>query len=404
MTIILLRTVTMRTTGLSSACAGFLSLHSPQLRVNSAFSTQHHQPQQHAPMSLVMGSTSSSSPRPAVQPKTEQPPFLASAELAQQQASLPSPSPSSAPTAAVAPPAYEVLFVRHGQSSWNRDNRFIGWTDVPLTEGGLNEAREAGRVLAELGVKVDEVSVGGKEGGREGGREGGKKYVQVGASHRHTHISPFSLPPSLSPSFPQVHTSLLKRCIKTAWTILSELGQEHAPVHCHWRLNERSYGALVGLEKKATVARHGVEKVRTWRRSFDVPPPPQSTEDEYWPGKDEKKYKDLLASGELPFIPASECLKDVKERAAAHWEEVVVPAIKAGKRVVVVGHENNLRALFMHIDKVDPDDILHVEIPRATPLRYQFGTFLFLPPSLPPSLHSSCLLRVHHLLLLLPFN
>ena len=122
-------------------------------------------------MPLVMGSSSSSSPRPALVPQTEQSDFLASAELAHQ-ASLPSPS-SSAPAAA-APPAYEVLFVRHGQSSWNRDNRFIGWTDVPLTEGGLNEAREAGRVLAELGVKVDEVSSGKRrEDGKEGRREGG---------------------------------------------------------------------------------------------------------------------------------------------------------------------------------------------------------------------------------------
>lgn len=213
---------------------------------------------------------------------------------------------------------YNLCFLRHGQSTWNRDNRFIGWTDTPLTEDGVLEARVAGQMLANSGMKFDEV-----------------------------------------------HTSLLRRCIRTVNLVLMELEQEYLPVYKHWRLNERSYGALVGKNKKETVELFGKDQVKRWRRSYDEPPPPMPDDHEFHPARD-PRYRHMLDS-----IPKSESLLDTKRRSKVYWDEVIAPALKEGKTLLVVGHENNLRSLIMRLEGIPRDDIINLCIPRAVPLAYR---------------------------------
>ncbi|CAN0117622.1 unnamed protein product, partial [Heterosigma akashiwo] len=213
---------------------------------------------------------------------------------------------------------YTVVFVRHGQSTWNKANRFIGWTDTELTPEGELEARIAGSLLAEADYQFDEV-----------------------------------------------HTSMLKRAIKTSWLVLEQLGTEYTPVVCDYRLNERSYGTLVGLYKKECVEEFGAPQVKQWRRSYDVPPPPMDETSQYWPGHD-PRYAHLPRE----CIPLSESLKDTSKRSLSYWNEELVPRIRAGKQLLVSGHENNLRSLLMHLDQVSPEVIVNVEVPRAVPLVY----------------------------------
>ena len=214
---------------------------------------------------------------------------------------------------------YKLVLIRHGESTWNLENRFTGWTDVALTETGVEQARQAGRLL------------------REGGYE-----------------------------FDIAYTSVLKRAIKTLWIALEELDMMWIPVHRSWRLNERMYGGLQGLNKAETAARHGDKQVLTWRRSYDVPPPPLEESSQYWPGKDRRYAK--LAPGELP---ATECLKDTVGRFLPFWESDIAPAIRRGERVLVTAHGNSLRALVKYLDNVSDDDIVELNIPTGIPLVYE---------------------------------
>mmetsp|Transcript_2430 Transcript_2430/g.3548 ORF Transcript_2430/g.3548 Transcript_2430/m.3548 type:complete len:356 (-) Transcript_2430:66-1133(-) len=215
---------------------------------------------------------------------------------------------------------YKVIFIRHGQSTWNKANRFIGWTDSNLTKTGEIEARVAGKLLLAEGHKFD-----------------------------------------------VVFTSLLKRSIKTAWVVLDELNLQHIPVISDWRLNERCYGALVGRNKKECVRTYGEDQVKVWRRSFSVRPPPISEDSNLWPGNI-PKYNFL----ERKFIPKTESLEDTMKRSVYYWNNTIQPVVRKGKHVCICGHENNLRSLFKHLDQVSDDNIRHVEIPRAVPLVYYF--------------------------------
>ena len=213
-----------------------------------------------------------------------------------------------------------VVFLRHGQSTWNQQNIFIGMTDTPLTLDGIEEAKTAGKLLKQDGLKFD-----------------------------------------------HIYTSLLRRSIKTAWMVLQELGLEWVPVAKDWRLNERHYGALVGLNKKRCVEEYGKDQVKRWRRSWDEPPPPMSPDSPYWPANDERYH----ALGIADQLPRSECLKDVTKRTSVFWDEVIVPQLKQKKRVLIVGHENNLRSIIKRLDEISDKDILQVELPRAIPLVYK---------------------------------
>lgn len=213
---------------------------------------------------------------------------------------------------------YQLCFLRHGQSTWNRDNVFIGWTDTPLTEDGVLEARVAGQMLAASNMKFDEV-----------------------------------------------HTSLLRRSIRTTNMVLMEMGQEYVPVYKNWRLNERNYGSLVGRNKKEVVKEHGGDQVKRWRRSYDEPPPPMNATHEHWPGHD-PRYRFMINQ-----IPKSESLKDTMRRSSVYWDKVVAPALKLGKTILVVGHENNLRSLIMRLEDISKEDIINLSIPRAVPLAYR---------------------------------
>jgi 2,3-bisphosphoglycerate-dependent phosphoglycerate mutase len=203
----------------------------------------------------------------------------------------------------------------------NRDNRFIGWSDSHLTKEGLEEARAAGRALALHGVVVDEV-----------------------------------------------HSSVLQRCIRTAQVVLEEMGQSHVPITTHWRLNERFYGSLTGRNKKECVMQYGVQRVKEWRRSYDVPPPAMEPDHPYRVILDPTKYG-MMGQGEVPL---TESLCDTRRRASQYWEEVLVPRIRSGRRLLICGHENNLRSLLMHIDGISKEAIVDLEIPRAVPLLYRF--------------------------------
>ena len=213
----------------------------------------------------------------------------------------------------------KLVLVRHGESIWNLENRFTGWTDVDLSPKGLEEAREAGRLL--------------KEGGY---------------------------------TFDLAHTSVLKRAIRTLWMVLDGMDRMWIPVHRSWRLNERHYGALQGLNKAEIAAKYGDEQVKIWRRSFDTPPPALSAEDERHPSRDPRYAS--LAPAELPVC---ESLKDTIARFLPYWHESIAPEIRAGKQVLIVAHGNSLRALVKYLDKVSDDDIVGLNIPTGIPLVYE---------------------------------
>ncbi|MFP4329433.1 MAG: 2,3-diphosphoglycerate-dependent phosphoglycerate mutase [Alkalispirochaetaceae bacterium] len=214
---------------------------------------------------------------------------------------------------------YKVVLLRHGESVWNKENRFTGWTDVDLSEKGVEEARSAGQILKAEGFTFD-----------------------------------------------LAFTSVLKRAIKTLNLALEEMELLWIPVIKNWRLNERHYGALQGLNKAETAERHGKDQVHLWRRSYDVPPPALEEKDERFPGRD-PRYSDL-ADGELP---RTECLKDTVDRFLPYWHEEIGPTIKSGKRVVVAAHGNSLRALVKYLDNISDDEIPGLNIPTGVPLVYE---------------------------------
>lgn len=215
--------------------------------------------------------------------------------------------------------SYKLVLVRHGQSVWNLENRFTGWKDVDLTDNGRAEAKKAGKLLKEAGFEFD-----------------------------------------------VVYTSLLKRAIRTMWTILDEMDLMHIPVHRSYRLNERHYGALQGLDKAETAAKHGEDQVKIWRRSFDIPPPPLEDGDERLP-QNEARYADL----DQNMLPRSESLALTIDRVLPYWTDVIVPALKAGKQPLVVAHGNSLRALVKYLDDMTPEAILSLNIPTAVPIMYE---------------------------------
>lgn len=213
----------------------------------------------------------------------------------------------------------KLVLIRHGQSQWNKENRFTGWVDVPLSDLGVEEARQAARLL----------------------HEGG--YV-----------------------FDVAYTSVLKRAIKTLWIVLEELDQMWIPTIPNWRLNERMYGALQGLNKTETAQRYGEQQVHIWRRSYDVPPPPIDRNDPRWPGRD-PRYAHLRPEE----IPLTESLKDTIQRFLPYWNDQIAPAIRSGQRVLIVAHGNSLRALVKHLDRISDQDIVEVNIPTGIPLVYE---------------------------------
>ena len=214
---------------------------------------------------------------------------------------------------------YKVVLLRHGESVWNKENRFTGWTDVPLSEKGVVEAHMAGEILLKEGF-----------------------------------------------SFDVAYTSTLKRAIKTLWIVLEEMDQMWIPVRRSWRLNERHYGALQGYNKAEMAAEKGEEKVRIWRRSYDVPPPVLDHDDRRHPGLD-PRYSDL-SDDELP---CSECLKDTVERFLPYWNDVIAPSIKEGKKVIIAAHGNSLRALVKYLDNISDEEIVGLNIPTGVPLVYE---------------------------------
>ena len=213
----------------------------------------------------------------------------------------------------------KLVLLRHGFSTWNQENRFTGWTDVDLTEQGLGEARESGRLL--------------KEGG----------YV-----------------------FDQAYTSVLKRAIRTLWIVLDELDQLWLPVEKSWRLNERHYGALQGLNKAETAAKHGEAQIKIWRRSYDIPPPPLSPNDERHPSRD-PRYAAISPAN----LPLTESLKDTVARFLPYWHQTIAPSIQAGQRVLITAHGNSLRALVKYLDDVPESEIVDLNIPTGIPLVYE---------------------------------
>ena len=214
---------------------------------------------------------------------------------------------------------YKLVLIRHGESTWNKENRFTGWTDVDLSEKGMQEAAEAGRLLKAEGFVFD-----------------------------------------------IAFTSVLKRSIRTLWFVQDQMDLLWIPVEKTWRLNERHYGGLQGLNKSEMAAKFGDEQVHIWRRSYDVPPPKLEISDERYPGKD-PRYQSL-SSAELPL---TEDLKSTVARVMPYWEKNIVPAIKSGKKVVIAAHGNSLRALVKHLDGVSNQDIVSLNIPTGTPLVYE---------------------------------
>lgn len=214
---------------------------------------------------------------------------------------------------------HRLVLLRHGESTWNRENRFTGWTDVGLSEKGVEEAIAAGRLLREEGFVFDEA-----------------------------------------------HVSVLKRAIKTLWLALEELDQMWIPVHLDWRLNERHYGALQGLNKAETAARHGMEQTMIWRRSYDIPPPALEPGDPRHPGTD-PRYAGLKPEE----LPLTECLKDTVDRFLPYWHGAIAPALRQGKRLIVAAHGNSLRALVKYLDGISDEDIVGLNIPTGIPLVYE---------------------------------
>ena len=214
---------------------------------------------------------------------------------------------------------YKVVLLRHGESTWNKENRFTGWTDVDLSEKGKGEAKKAGELLKKEGFVFD-----------------------------------------------IAYTSVLKRAIRTLWTVMDEMDLMWIPVIRNWRLNERHYGALQGLNKAETAQKFGDEQVKIWRRSYDIQPPVLEKTDERYPGKD-PRYGDLKEKD----LPLTECLKDTVERFVPYWENVIAPTVKSGKRVIIAAHGNSLRALVKYLDKIPDDKIVELNIPTGIPLVYE---------------------------------
>jgi 2,3-bisphosphoglycerate-dependent phosphoglycerate mutase len=219
---------------------------------------------------------------------------------------------------------HTVVLLRHGESTWNQENRFTGWTDVDLSDKGRKEAAEAGRLL--------------KEGGY---------------------------------TFDIAFTSVLKRAIRTLWIALDILDLMWIPVTKNWRLNERHYGALQGLNKAETAAKHGEAQVKIWRRSYDIPPPRLTPDDERYSGRDPR-----YASLRREEIPLTESLKDTVARFLPYWHETIAPAVKAGQRVIIAAHGNSLRALVKYLDHIPDDEIVELNIPTGIPLVYELDDAL----------------------------
>ncbi|MEQ1756886.1 MAG: 2,3-diphosphoglycerate-dependent phosphoglycerate mutase [Vicinamibacterales bacterium] len=213
---------------------------------------------------------------------------------------------------------YRLVLLRHGESTWNQENRFTGWTDVDLSDKGRAEAREAGRLMA------------------------AEKF-----------------------EFDVAHTSVLKRAIRTLWMALDEMDLLWVPVQRSWRLNERHYGALQGLNKAETAARHSEAQVKIWRRSYDIPPPPLTAEDPRHPSHD-RRY----ASLKKHEIPLAESLKDTVARFLPYWHNTIAPGIRAGQRTLITAHGNSLRALVKYLDNVSEEEIVELNIPTGVPLVY----------------------------------
>ena len=212
---------------------------------------------------------------------------------------------------------HKLVLIRHGQSQWNLENRFSGWADVDLSEQGVQEAIEAGRLLMDAGF-----------------------------------------------AFGIAHTSVLKRAVRTLWHVQETMDQMWLPVVTDWRLNERHYGALTGLNKSETASKYGEEQVHIWRRSYDIPPPALEKSTEI----DDPRYA-KLAPGQVPL---TECLKDTVARVLPYWHEVLKPAVGSGQRVVVSAHGNSMRALVKYLDNIPDDEIVGVNIPNGVPLVYEF--------------------------------
>jgi 2,3-bisphosphoglycerate-dependent phosphoglycerate mutase len=214
---------------------------------------------------------------------------------------------------------YKLVLLRHGESHWNLENRFTGWTDVDLTETGIKQAKEAGRVLRSEGFKFDMAFV-----------------------------------------------SVLKRALRTLWLTLDEMDLLWIPWERSWRLNERHYGALQGLNKAETAAEHGEEQVLIWRRSYDIPPPPLERTDDRYPGK-LRMYKNVPVED----LPLTESLKDTVARFLPYWHENIAPTIRKGKNVIIAAHGNSLRALVKYLDNMSEEEILKLNIPTGMPLVYE---------------------------------
>jgi 2,3-bisphosphoglycerate-dependent phosphoglycerate mutase len=214
---------------------------------------------------------------------------------------------------------YKLVLLRHGESVWNKENRFTGWIDVGLSDRGVEEAKESGRVLLKEGFVFD-----------------------------------------------VAYTSVLKRAIKTLWLVQEEMDLMWIPIHHSWRLNERHYGGLQSLNKAETVEKHGMEQVKIWRRSYDVPPPALTPESPYYPGRDPR-----YAGVPKEELPLTECLKDVVARFLPYWHGTLAPAVQAGQRVIIAAHGNSLRALVKYLDNIPDEEIVGLNIPTGIPLVYE---------------------------------
>jgi 2,3-bisphosphoglycerate-dependent phosphoglycerate mutase len=213
----------------------------------------------------------------------------------------------------------KIVLLRHGESLWNKENRFSGWTDVDLSKKGLQEAKQAGSQFKEKGF-----------------------------------------------SFDMAYTSFLKRAIRTLWIVQDVMDLMWIPVLKTWRLNERHYGSLQGLNKDETAKKYGQEQLLSWRRSYDICPPPVERTDARYPGNDHK-YRGL----EQTNWPVTECLKDTADRFIPFWTKIIVPSVKQGKKIIIVAHGNTLRALVMHLDRISPEQIVKTNIPTGIPLIYE---------------------------------
>ena len=218
----------------------------------------------------------------------------------------------------------KLVLLRHGESDWNKENRFTGWTDVDLSDKGRQEAREAGQILKREGYTFD-----------------------------------------------VAYTSVLKRAIRTLWITMDEMDLMWIPVHRSWRLNERHYGALQGLNKSETAAKFGEDQVKIWRRSYDIPPPALEASDPRYPGND-PRYRSLKPEE----LPLTECLKDTVARFLPYWEQTIAPQVRAGQRVLIAAHGNSLRALIKYLDNVSEEAIVELNVPTGMPLVYELDSDL----------------------------